>query len=278
MFQHARYQADSEALTKRIVKLFISLNYYAFLKLYRMSRRAMGQAVPGTFVILTYHSVKARYRDRFSKQMDEIRKTGHAVPADHSGTLENGTHYIAVTFDDGYQNILDNALPGMIEKNIPATVFLTTGYFGKKADWVVDKNSHNYGETILAEEQITSLHKRGVSFGSHTVSHPYLAELGTDAMVREIRESKDTLEQLLSTKITLCSLPYGAVDRNASEVFEDAGYERVFLNVPRWRGNDSKDIFCGRTDVKPDDWVIEYRLKFRGAYEWLAVVSRMKDK
>ena len=277
MIHIAKYQSDSEAKIKRAIKVFISLNYYLFLKLCRICCRALGMSVPGTFIILIYHSVKERYRDRFAKQMDEVCKIGKVVNADYSGTLENNYLYIAVTFDDGYQNIINNALPEMIKRNIPATIFMTTGYFGKKADWVVDKKSHNYGETILNEEQIIRLHECGVSFGSHTVSHPYLANLNRDALASEIRESKMTLEKLLSSKITLCSLPYGAVDKSESAVFKDAGYKRVFLNVPMWRDNNSKEIYYGRTDIKPNDWLIEYRLKFRGAYAWQASVSRIKD-
>lgn len=42
---------------------------------------------------------------------------------------------VAITFDDGYRSIHDLALPVLKEFNLPATVFVTSGYIGEKNMW-----------------------------------------------------------------------------------------------------------------------------------------------
>jgi peptidoglycan/xylan/chitin deacetylase (PgdA/CDA1 family) len=46
---------------------------------------------------------------------------------------------VAVTFDDGYADNLMNAMPVLEQYDVPATVFVTTGYVGKERDFWWDE-------------------------------------------------------------------------------------------------------------------------------------------
>jgi peptidoglycan/xylan/chitin deacetylase (PgdA/CDA1 family) len=43
--------------------------------------------------------------------------------------------YVSITFDDGCEDFIQQAVPELARRNIPATVFVTTGYAGKRFWW-----------------------------------------------------------------------------------------------------------------------------------------------
>jgi peptidoglycan/xylan/chitin deacetylase (PgdA/CDA1 family) len=208
--------------------------------------------------------------------MDELVKVGTAVSADVANPLRNGLHYVAVTFDDGFQSVLDNALPVLLERNIPATIFVTTGYLGKKPGWICNPLHNNVNEVMMQEDQIRGLPDDLITFGSHCVSHPKLAEIGQEAAMRELVDSKRTLEEISNRPVTMFSFPYGSYDEKIIELSKLAGYKRVFLNIPASSISLFDGYLIGRVPVSPDDWLFEYRLKCLGAYQWLPIAIVLK--
>jgi peptidoglycan/xylan/chitin deacetylase (PgdA/CDA1 family) len=107
-----------------------------------MTRRLKHRFTPGA-VILCYHRVGGALADpyslsirveRFEEQMEHLRR--HAAPVHLSelvarvrkGAVQSGM--VAVTFDDGYASVLDQAYPILLRLGIPATVFATSDYLG----------------------------------------------------------------------------------------------------------------------------------------------------
>jgi peptidoglycan/xylan/chitin deacetylase (PgdA/CDA1 family) len=99
--------------------------------------------VEGAAAILVYHSVARLQRDpygvaiepeAFRAQMEIIadrfapRSLNEVAAGLAAGTLTGRS--VAVTFDDGYANNLSDALPSLTEYDVPATLFVTTGYIG----------------------------------------------------------------------------------------------------------------------------------------------------
>ena len=114
--------------------------------------------------------------DRFAAQMAwlaaqpvEVRPLGEAVSDLRAGRLRRPT--VALTFDDGYRNNVEVALPVLARHGLPATIFLTTGFVGgAKALWAsrvalaVDASErarltwrgHGYALATAAERAATS--------------------------------------------------------------------------------------------------------------------------
>ena len=102
----------------------------------------------------------------------------------------------AITFDDGRKGIIKYAYPILKKYNIPFTVFLTFNF--------IDKDGY------LSEQDIRTLLKEPLcSFGSHTLSHPML-RYDTHSY-KEIVDSKNELDKLISGKIEWFAYPYGRV-------------------------------------------------------------------
>src|SRR5262245_20637979 len=115
----------------RLLKVAIATLFFVSssiaITLLRLARRP----ITARFVVLAYHSIKRHERERFARQMDRLIKAAKPVRSDFAaGTTEHNTVYAAVTFDDGYQSVLENAIPVLAERCIPATLFVATEYLG----------------------------------------------------------------------------------------------------------------------------------------------------
>ena len=95
-------------------------------------------------LVLLYHRVAELGSDpwslcvtpqHFGQHLEVVRKYGYPVRLKQlNQTLQNGRRSprsIAITFDDGYANSLHRAKPLLERNDIPATVFVTSGYLGK---------------------------------------------------------------------------------------------------------------------------------------------------
>lgn len=115
-------------------------------RLRRVAKRLRGRLAPGG-LILMYHRITEVKSDpwsicvsprHFAQQMEVLRKFGDVVSLQQfNQTLQQGKtpHWqIAVTFDDGYTDNLYSAKPLLERYDIPATMFLTSGYMEQKRD------------------------------------------------------------------------------------------------------------------------------------------------
>lgn len=263
-------------MISRILKLVISILFYGVHKFNHGICYLRGREIPPILVILTYHPVKTSDTARFEKQMNMLLNTGSPVSLGGDiSTLHDG-YNIAVTFDDAYQSVLQNALPVLRAKNIPATIFVPTGCLGEKPIWISNPD-HSYAhEIILTEEQLKTLPSDLITIGSHTVSHVSLNHEDETAIRCEIVDSKKTLERILNKEVTLFAAPYATLNEKYSELFKQAGYHRIFLNIPTFPSTRTDLYILGRTSVEPTDWPIEYHLKLSGAYQWLPIAISLK--
>src|SRR5262249_6728411 len=62
---------------------------------------------------------------------------------------------------------------------------------------------------MLTWEQIRAMHRAGVSFGSHTLSHPAVSQLSLAALDDELRTSKQIIENRLQTTVKDFAYPFG---------------------------------------------------------------------
>ena len=261
----------------RTVKLLISLVFHACRQVYEFAGALVGAGRTGRFVVLTYHAVKAAQRDRFASQMASLQRYGTAVSVEAAGSSEGGNR-ISVTFDDGFTSVAENALPIMTARGVPATIFVPTGYLGARAGWITKREHVNYHESVLSERQLQELPMDMVCIGSHTVLHRDLSLIEADEAKTELRRSREALEAMLNRPVRLLSLPYGGCSPAVLELARQAGYQRIFLNVPVSATAAAGRDVVGRTNVSPDDWRIEFAMKARGAYAWLPLAIQLKRR
>ncbi len=130
---------------------------------------------------------------------------------------------VAITFDDGYRCLYEEAFPALAEVGFGALVFLVAGAFGGANTW--EQAVGDVAEPLLDLGRIREMQQAGIQFGSHTMGHPRLTELPPDAARREILESRSRIEDLLQTPCRAFAYPYGDWDAPVRQFVAEAGYE-----------------------------------------------------
>jgi peptidoglycan/xylan/chitin deacetylase (PgdA/CDA1 family) len=168
--------------------------------------------------ILTYHSLNgsgsviALPPATFRRHMRSLFDRGIAVvPLEKlagASDQEFDGPAAALTFDDGFEDFYQEAFPVIAEYRFPATVFLVSGYCGRTNDWP-GQPRYAGGRALMSWSRIAELHRAGVRFGAHTVTHPHLTDLPWKQAAREVLDSKKQIEDCTGAAVVSFAYPYG---------------------------------------------------------------------
>jgi len=191
--------------------------------------------------ILCYHSVEPHWNsplavapEAFAQQATWLSRSRQVLPVrdalprlDARGRLPRGV--AALTFDDGFAALHEHVLPVLVREKLPATVFLvaqTLTPAGRPVDWVDTPGTEP--PTTLTLDQVLEMQEAGVDFQSHSWAHRDLTQLARDECVRDLRESRELLSDLLGRRVTLLAYPRGLHDAKVREAAAAAGYTHGF--------------------------------------------------
>jgi len=263
----------------RIIKLIISSIFYWGDQFWRLMLKTIGIKSQTTCMVLYYHSINKDHCNKFARQMDEALKFARPISADIKGPVEKGAHHVVITFDDGFISVINNAFPELIKRKIPLTIFVPTGYLGKRPGWINNKENKSFKEVVITEDQLKKLkNDELISIGSHCVTHSNLLLLKEQEIKKELTESKHILEEILEEDVKLLSFPHGAYNQKILELAREVGYERVFTILPKLTFLNSDSYIFDRVNIELTDWIWEFRLKMLGAYRWLPFFFNLKAK
>jgi peptidoglycan/xylan/chitin deacetylase (PgdA/CDA1 family) len=118
---------------------------------------------------------------------------------------------VAITFDDGFRNVYQHALPILLQYRFQATVFLVTDYCGRTNSWPGQPSAIS-PRPLLRWSEIQEMSTAGISFGSHAVTHPDLRRLPSRVAAAEMLASKQRIEDAVGRPVVSFAYPYGAYD------------------------------------------------------------------
>lgn len=276
--------------------------------------RAVSNLAEKGIAILMYHSVVddpdsvndifggiGHSTSVFRQQMELLAREYHPISFEEAFVFVQGRkdiprHSVVVTFDDGYADNYEIALPILDQIGIAATFYITVdcverrqlpwpsrvryALFRTKASSWVDPNGRTWplhevsaraaafdracqycskaagqeqtqlvasielqlksaladGPTMMAWDEVRGLAKQGHIVGSHTLSHPNMAQIGEDALARELGESKKILERELHAPVVHFSYPCPALQPHWTErtvaASRECGYETAVTTNP----------------------------------------------
>ncbi|HEX3993555.1 MAG TPA: polysaccharide deacetylase family protein [Acetobacteraceae bacterium] len=235
----------------------------------------VGVAARPRLVILYYHDIPAVSRARFARQMDKLMRRATVVAADWRGGPIKG-RVCAITFDDAFVSVIDNALPELAKRQLPSTIFVPVGALGGPPGWAMEANCAP-GEIVADEHLIRSLPSSLVTLGAHTMTHPVLSRLPRATARAEIEQSRTLLSAMTGQDVRLMSFPYGDYDQEVVAMCETAGYDLVYGIVPTTVDPQDSAFIRGRVAVNPDDSDLEFFLKMSGGYWWMSLASTLKQ-
>jgi peptidoglycan/xylan/chitin deacetylase (PgdA/CDA1 family) len=249
--------------------------------------RRCGFSNQASIPILMYHSIAEEveagvhpyYRTAtsasvFAAQMESLHRAGFSVigPTEAIRRMsgrEAVKNIVVITFDDGFHNFYTNAFPILNRYGFTATMYLPTAHIGRSR--LTFK-----GKKCLTWSEVRELQNHGISFGSHTVTHPQLYDCDADALRKEIVDSKQTIELELGCGIQSFAYPYAFPENDVSfkvrlrQELRQAGYESGVCTTVGRPGPASDQFFLKRLPVNSDDDARLFRAKLAGSYDWLA--------
>ncbi len=121
----------------------------------------------------------------------------------HGSFTVPGEPVVVITFDDGYADLLDDAVPVLAERGVRALFFLCTDLIGRR--------SADPRQNHLSWPEAADLAAAGHAIGSHGRSHRALTELSPDETRQEVTGSLSDLRARLGIRRPVYAYPYGKV-------------------------------------------------------------------
>ncbi|MBC1435634.1 polysaccharide deacetylase family protein [Listeria rocourtiae] len=191
--------------------------------------------------VLMYHSINSNVKNNlitppneFEEQMKWLVDNGYhtLTLASLTDMLKTGQGVpdkpVVITFDDGYQDNYTNAYPILKKYGLKANIFVITDK--------IAKNNH-FDEVALKE-----MSDYGIEMDSHTVHHFELNTLSYDEQLRELKDSKATLERLTDKKVNSICYPVGRYNEDTVRAAEASGYAMGFT-TESGKANKNKGMY-----------------------------------
>ena len=175
--------------------------------------------------ILTYHRIAgpAAFQAQLEGLMDAglIPVSFERLVAAIEGWAELPDKAFVVSFDDGWLDQIDGALPVLQDLRVPAVFFVLPGF-------------DRYGQGHMTLADIQSLRAAGVTVGSHTINHadlPPLYRTNLGAAQAEVVESRQRLEDDVDG-VDYFAYPLGRFDPEVKALVAAAEYRAAVSTVP----------------------------------------------
>jgi peptidoglycan/xylan/chitin deacetylase (PgdA/CDA1 family) len=255
------------ALSNQLKKPLVAMYYQATLPLRVLRNARLIAAGKAPVLVLFYHRIAdyaavpwSHSNAEFKRQMNWLKHRCDMVSLEEAQERirsgRNDRLAACVTFDDGYAENCDQAIPFLLEEQIPCTYFVSTYYVLEQRPFPHDVKL-GFGSSPNTVEQIRMMADAGIEIAAHTRTHPDMGALRDPQQIREeFIVAGQELEDMVGRRVRYFAFPFGMPRNMTPLVFHlarEQGYEAVCsaygdYNFP---GDDAFHI----RRIHPDDMV-----------------------
>lgn len=199
----------------------------------------------------------------FRRQMALLKRLGYqglslreAVPyikGDKKGRV------VAITFDDGFTNVLENAAPVLQQHGFTATSFVVANQIGGINKW--DEHLGIVTTSCMNADQLQRWIGMGHEIGSHTLDHVQLTGVSDKEALRQIAHSREVLKALLGIEVTSFAFPYGEVAAIHRAIAQEVGYSWAVTTERRSAGPADSAFALPRLTIRRADTIFHFLRK-----------------
>ncbi len=190
----------------------------------------------------------------FRRQMQWIKESGYRGLSVSEALQYPSDRCLCITFDDGCETDLIAAAPVLREFGFRATFYATAGFVGTPG--------------YLSIEQVRELDRAGFEIGCHSMTHPYLSDLGEVEMKHEIMDAKLRLEDIVGHRIDHFALPGGRYNSQTLEMARSAGFRSVATSLFHANSPNTSPYKLGRVAIHRDTPLQEFAAICEGQGLW----------
>jgi len=171
---------------------------------------------------------------------------------------------VAITFDDGYYSVYQNAYPILKKHRFPAAVFITTGNVQKQM------SLNRVKLRMLGWNEIKEISNNGVTIGAHTITHPDLEQIDLETAKKEISESKEEIEKNIGRDVRYFASPYGKENEEIVNLIRSMGFDYAFgrLSSRKFIQKGANHLILKRTEIDSSVAFWMFKVKLTKAVEW----------
>jgi poly-beta-1,6-N-acetyl-D-glucosamine N-deacetylase len=264
---------------------------------------------------LYFHTIDKKLFEkciRWLKQNGYVFITAEQMIDILKGNLEAPVGAVWITFDDGWQENVDNVVPVAVKDKVPVTFFISTdpveniGAFwwtyafefknylpdpyckNVKKLWRIDENKRRQiiddliqrfsskvtreAMTIQDVKNIANIPQ--MTIGSHTVHHVIDINCTDEMLDQEIQESKQKLEGWIQKRITTFSYPNGDYDKREKKILMKYGIELAATTDNRFVTPKDDLYYVPRFWVHGDGFFIEAMCQMVGV--WNPIIKKLE--
>jgi peptidoglycan/xylan/chitin deacetylase (PgdA/CDA1 family) len=210
--------------------------------------------------VLNYHSIGVSKGNtlvldpkKLTQQMEFLAEQGYSplTLSDFILLLEKKkaapAKPVLLTFDDGYIDNYEQAMPILKRHGFPATIFISPGTIGQenKVNW----------------KQIKEMQEAGWDIQPHGMTHPHLPKLTAAEQKEEITQARRLIEEQLGTKADIFCYPFGEFNKQTLTILKEEGFRYAFT-IRQGRTSSSQDPFqLKRIYVNSEDSLLQWSKK-----------------
>jgi peptidoglycan/xylan/chitin deacetylase (PgdA/CDA1 family) len=171
---------------------------------------------------------------------------------------------VGLSFDDGFLDVAENALPVLAEHGFRATVFVSTGVADGRATF----SWYRRQPPVIGWDDMRALDAGGtLGFEAHTVTHPNLLAVSDDAARAEIVDSKQVLEDRLGRPVRAFCYPAGLFGDRERTFVAEAGYSVAVSCEPGRNVPLGDRLALRRLQIDARDELLDFRAKVGGGHD-----------
>jgi peptidoglycan/xylan/chitin deacetylase (PgdA/CDA1 family) len=127
-----------------------------------------------------------------------------------------------ITFDDGFRNVFEHALPVLHTYQFTSTNYFVANQFDGSNVW--DRQNGVVPSDLMSKREMLAWAQAGQEVGSHTLDHVHLPELPLKAAREQLVRSRLVLSEMLGAEVTAFCYPYGDFEPAHQSLAQEAGY------------------------------------------------------
>jgi peptidoglycan/xylan/chitin deacetylase (PgdA/CDA1 family) len=187
-----------------------------------------------TVPVLMYHAV-GKPRDRrfarwvvspslLTEQLAALREARYELIglSEWARRTEPAGRCAVLTFDDGYADFAEHALPALLSHGATATAYIVTGYVGASASWLPFRDERS--RPTMTWDELHSISASGIEVGSHGHRHIELDAVRTEVAEKDVLDSLHSLSAQGFSPRSFC-YPFGYSTRRVREIIANANFE-----------------------------------------------------
>jgi peptidoglycan/xylan/chitin deacetylase (PgdA/CDA1 family) len=170
---------------------------------------------------------------------------------------------VVITFDDAWADTHANALEHLMERRVPATLFVPSRQLDHPCR--------------MTRAQLLEIAAAGVSIGAHSRTHVNLTSCDDAELEREVRGSREDLEDLLGESCTRFAYPAGHLDPRVRAAVVAAGFRSAVTTVRGWARAGVDPLAVPRSFVE-DFEAATFAAALRGGLNYLRAVEAARAR